>query len=327
MMKHLFIINPKARGLAGKVDHVAREIRSFFLNYPNVRYDIHITRWKRDAVGYTRRYVFGAAEIVRVYAVGGTGTLFEVVNGVIGLPNVQVTMYPFGVDNAFLHCLGEENLELFRSLRNLVFSTSMALDVIRCGNNYGIGFGQIGVEAAATRQGDRIIARANLLRHEQFWTPGVYAFAAIYQAIYKDPVQHYRIDIDGTTLEGEYISILAANQPYYGINMKPAVEARPDDGLLDFYLVRPVLKPAFFKMTSDYIQGHYHKWPEAIFHYRGKRISVSSNEHMTVSLDGEMFFETTVHCEAIRQALVFAYPTGIDDSAGFFGQGDEPWRG
>jgi diacylglycerol kinase family enzyme len=321
-MKHLFIINPKARLLAGRVESVVQEIRSFFLIYPNIHYDIHVTRWKRDAVGYTRRYVFGAAEIVRVYAVGGTGTLFEVVNGVMGLPNVQVTMYPFGVDNAFLHCLGEGNLELFRSLRNLVFSTSMALDVIRCGNNYCVSFGQIGVEATASRQGDAIIARANLLHHEQLWTQGVYLFAAIYQAIYKDPARHYRIDIDGTALEGEFISILTANQPYYGLNMKPAVEARPDDGLLDFYLIKPVSKPALFRMTSDYVQGRYHKWPEAISHYRGKHISVSSPEHMSVSLDGEMFFETTVHYEAIRQGLVFSYPTGIDYSAGFFGQGE-----
>ncbi|MDR0616136.1 MAG: acylglycerol kinase family protein, partial [Synergistaceae bacterium] len=95
-MKHLFIVNPASVGVKAKKNEIVGKISAFFADYPDIGYDIYMTRWKRDAVGYVRRYALASDEFVRVYAVGGTGTLFEVINGAIGLPNVQVACYPLG---------------------------------------------------------------------------------------------------------------------------------------------------------------------------------------------------------------------------------------
>jgi diacylglycerol kinase family enzyme len=318
-MRHLFIVNPKARLLKGRTEDIVREIRIFFGNYPQIKYSLHVTRWKRDAVGFTRRYVSGAEEIVRVYAVGGMGTLFEVINGVIGMPNVQIASWPFGLDNSFLYYFGADRMELFRSLRNLVFSRVAAFDLIRCGNNYGICSGFMGLEARAALDGDRLIDSVNFTipwSVRALHPGGFYMAAAIYHGLKKDRAQSYHVMIDGMPVHGIYTSILVANQPYYSKKMRPAMEAEPDDGILDIYLTRPVPRIKFFRIAADYAQGRYYKWPNSISHFRGKGISVSSDQMMTICIDGEIFFDASIEYEAIPRAVDFVCPGAGPSSAG-----------
>jgi diacylglycerol kinase family enzyme len=310
-MKHLFVINPKARRLAGRVDEVAEEIRAFFRNYPQIQYDIHITRWRRDAEGFTRRYVNGAAEIVRVYAVGGMGTFFEIINGAAGQPNVQVTLFPFGVENSFLHYFGKEIMERFLMLRNLVFSQCISLNLIRCGNKLGISFCLIGVEAMAAGTGNAIIDSLKHLPCRHIWTTVIYFFSNLYYMAQKKNIRHYRINIDGNSFGGEYLNIHIANQPHYGAGMRPAAGGRPDGNLIDIYVSKPVPFYQRIKYASDYISGQYAKWPQAITHYRGKRVSIISDMVMPVCLDGEIFFDTVIQAEVVPHAADFTGPAGI----------------
>jgi diacylglycerol kinase family enzyme len=312
-MKHLFIVNPKAFFLKGSVDDVCDDICLFFANYPQLDYEIHVTRWKRDAVGFTRRYVSAADRIVRVYAVGGMGTLMEVINGVVGLPNVQVAAWPFGIDNTFLRYFGKDKMERFRSLRNLIFSEVSSFDLIRCGNNFGICAALMGVEAIAARDGDRILGNMNIIPGWFIRSGGLYLVLSVYYAIKKETSQSYQVTIDGIPLCGNYISILVANQPYLGSGLQPAIEARPNDGLLDVYLIRSMASLKLAGFALDYVQGHYYKWPQYVSHYRGKTIAVSSDQIMEICLDGEHFYDVTVEYQAVPQSLDFVCPSGQED--------------
>ncbi|MDR1444032.1 MAG: hypothetical protein LBI94_04065 [Treponema sp.] len=311
-MRHLFVINPKAFFIKGHVEEICREIRDFFAAFPHVKYDIHITRWKRDAVGFTHRYVSGADRIVRVYAVGGMGTLFEVINGVAALPNVQVACWPFGVDNTFLNYFGKDKIEYFRSLKNLVFSGVSAFDLIKCGNNYGICAGYMGVEAIVSRQGDNIIENVDFLPGWLAGTGGIYIALAFYYGIKRKTVQLYRVMIDGVSLQGIYRSILIANEPFLSNETIPAVEARPDDGLLDVYLIRQAPNIKMPALILDYTRGRYDKWPCHISHYRAKTVSVSTDYMMNVCVDGEHFYDTAVEYEVIPRAVEFVCPGDIN---------------
>ncbi|MDR2747330.1 MAG: hypothetical protein LBB77_07790 [Treponema sp.] len=312
-MKHLFIVNPKAFFLKGRVDDVCGDISLFFSNYPQLDYEIHVTRWKRDAVGFTRRYVSAADTIVRVYAVGGMGTLMEVINGVVGLPNVQVAAWPFGIDNAFLRYFGKDRMDRFRSLRNLIFSGVSSFDLIRCGNNFGICAGFMGVEAIAARDGDRILGNSDFFPGWFVRSGVVYLSLSIYYGIEKKMVQSYQVTIDGIPLYGNYNSILVANQPYLGSGLQPAIEACPDDGLLDIYLIRPVGGVKLAALAMDYAQGRYYKWPQYISHYRGRTITVSSDRIMEICLDGEHFYDIAVEYQAVPHGLDFVCPGGQED--------------
>ena len=101
-IKHLFIINPIAHKVKGRLNLVTESIHAFFEEYPHIGYDIHVTRWERDALGVIRRQVTDTRELLRVHVMGGSGTLFEAVNSAVGLANAQIAAYPFGRQNSFL---------------------------------------------------------------------------------------------------------------------------------------------------------------------------------------------------------------------------------
>jgi diacylglycerol kinase family enzyme len=304
-MKHLFIINPKACRLKGRIDDIVREIEVLFAGVSRVEYHIHITRWRRDASGFVRRYVYGADRIVRVYAVGGTATLFEVINGVTGLPNVQIAFWPFGRTNLFLRYFDVENREQFRSLRNLIFSGIASMDLIRYGNNYGICFGLMGLEAVIARHRNRIVERAGFLSG---FSDQICFMIGAYYTLKRQGEQFYDVVIDGEHRREKYISLLVANEPCYTGNMRPASDAVPYDGLLDLYMVkRPPLLHLFALMT-DYLRGNYHKWPQYISHFQGKRVTISSEQVMLINVDGEYFYDTAIDCEVIPHAMDFVCP-------------------
>jgi diacylglycerol kinase family enzyme len=308
-MRHLFVINPKAAFL--NVDDLVEDINYFFINCSvDEHYTIHINRWKRDAVGYIRRYVTRFPEIVRVYAMGGNGTLFEVINGVAGLPNVQVAFYPLGRQNSLLYTFGEEKEYLFRSLRNLVFSPVASIDAIQAGNNYSVTSCLIGGEAKAFAAGEKIAERIPLPRNLCYFGAGLWQF------MFENTIQNYHVEIDGNNFDGGYVGLLITNIPGYGLGFKPAIEARINDGLLDLYLLKYVPRYLQYKVVMDYEHGNHAKWPAYIEHYQGREVSVSSESYMSIVLDGEFFYDVSMNLKIIPGAVDFVCPEGAGIETG-----------
>jgi diacylglycerol kinase family enzyme len=307
-MRHLFIINPAAYEIKGRLNETIRGVKDFFSENAHLPYDIHISRWERDATGFIHRYAHDTDEFLRVHVMGGTGSLFEAVNAVIGLPNLQLAAYPYGRSNEFLRYFGSEKMHLFNSIRSQVFSNVMALDTIRCGHNFSIVSGMVGLEALTDRDSNNFKFKNPRIPHDLS-----YILPAVKRIISPDALyRHYKIDIDGQKLDGEYVSILVANAPCYGKNMNPAVDAHPNDGILDIYMIQAMSKPLTIMTMFPYLSGNYHKHPDRILHYRGKRITISTDDVICLSLDGEIFYENEVIFEVIPYSIDFVCPYGID---------------
>jgi diacylglycerol kinase family enzyme len=168
----------------------------------------------------------------------------------------------------------------------------------------------MGLEAVASQYRERIIAHAGFLAK---YTGAVYLAAALYKK--REIEQAYRITLDGISQEGVYTSILVANQPYYGKGIHPAADAAPADGALDVYLIKAAPGLRFLRMASDYARGNYNKWPDNISHFRCKTISVSSDQIMTICIDGELFYDSCIEYEAIPHAVDFVCPMADASSA------------
>jgi diacylglycerol kinase family enzyme len=307
-MKHLFIINPTAWKVQGHVAQVKEEIDACFRNYPQLSYAIHVTRWSRDAVGYIKRFCQQESGLVRIYAVGGVGTLFEVVNGAMGLPNVQVACYPLGQNNSFARVFCGNDFHIFRDLENLVFADAAPMDVICCNHSYCLSFSFCGAEALAGVQGDELVTRT------RFMPPDLcYAYAGVSTLWRPGILQNYSITLDDRlSLDGDYISAFIANQPFYGYKLCPGVDAVPNDGLLNLYLWRRPPPATTLKILRDYLRGQYQKWRNYVLHYPFKRLSIASDDLIAISLDGEFSYATTVEYEIIPDGLDFVCPTGTE---------------
>jgi diacylglycerol kinase (ATP) len=305
-MRHLFIFNPAAKRIAGKLKFVKDKFYSFFAKHPEIKYDVYISEWCRDAVMFIQDYIAGVKdETVRIHAIGGTCTFFEVVNSVAGLSNVEIASYPYGKANSFLKYFGTRNEKLFSSIESQVFDKAVPMDIIRCGNNYGICYGISGIEAYANALGDNWIEKG-------MPSDISYMLAGVTMILKGKTSQNYFVEIDGSKIEGDFASVMIANVPCYGVNMYPAVDAHPDDGILDVYIFKNASKMKLLKCIPSYTYGNYRSLPDLTLHYRAKKIKLSSDEVMCMSIDGEHFYGMSIEYEVMPKAVQFVCPGGID---------------
>ena len=305
-MRHLFIINPATKKIKGKTKPIKDKISAFFAEYPEIRYDVYVSQWCRDAVILIQDYIAGVKdETVRIHSIGGTGTLFEVINSVAGFPNIEVAAHPYGKANTFLRYFGYRNVDLFYSLKSQVFDKAVPMDIIRCGNNYGICYGMSGIEAYANALGDVWIENG---------MPGdlSYTLAGMNVILRGKCGQNYLMEIDGNKIEGDFVSVMVANGPCYGINMYPAIDAHPNDGVLDVYVFKNASKIKILSRVPGYTHGKYRSIPDLVSHYRAKKIKLSSDEVMCMSIDSEHFYGTSIEYEIMPKAIRFVCPGKID---------------
>jgi diacylglycerol kinase family enzyme len=290
------------------VNTLTKSVRAFFSEHPHIPYSIYITRWERDALGVVRRFAANAGELVRIHVMGGSGTLFEVVNGSMGLPNVQLAVYPFGSGNSFLRYFGKDKLHLFASIRSQVYSSTIPMDALKCGSIYGVVRANTGLEAIADKGGQDI-----KLKHPSF-SEDLLCIWSGFRHVMSSKVlnNHYKVELDGKKLDGEYFSLLVANGPCFGQNMNPGVDAHPNDGVFDVYLINGITKANFAPCVPPYIYGNYKKLGGIVEHYRGTKISISSETHMTVCVDSQLLYESSVDIELVPYAVDFVCPGGID---------------
>jgi diacylglycerol kinase family enzyme len=189
-----------------------------------------------------------------------------------------------------------------------VLSDTIPIDALRCGNRYGIAFGSIGLEAYADRDGSEMMERGTFLP-EDF----VYVWAGLKSVLKNKKLgQAYTVDLDGQSLDGEYSAILIANGPCYGKNMNPAIDAHPNDGILDIYLTKDMSRLKYITTAPKYVSGNYRKMPGIVRHYRGTKISVASESDMCVCIDGGTYYESTIEYEVVPRAIRLACPKEID---------------
>lgn len=308
--EHFFIINPLSFPRRGEQEGIISHIESYFATHrvPGLFY--HVSRYPRDAIGILRKYLAltDPETIVRVYAVGGDGIVFDCLNGIVGLPNAELAILPYGGGSDFIRAFGEEYYEDFRNIQLQVEAPVIPTDIIHCGNNYALNFCTVGQEAAAVR---KLLPLKKRLEKFRFMFPSLnplfYILGGIAAAFDKKIIgQHYELQADGLDYSGRYNDINIANGPCYGAGKNPVVTAVPDDGLLDMMVVRKMGPLKVLRLMSCYLRGDYYKYPKECFLRRVKKITIRSGEPLLVNMDGEAFFDSRVTIEIIPQAVRIA---------------------
>jgi diacylglycerol kinase family enzyme len=308
--EHFFIINPKSFPRKGEQEGIISHIESYFAanRIPGLFY--HVSRYPRDAISVLRKYLAltDPEIIVRVYAVGGDGIAFDCLNGIVGLPNAELAILPYGGGSDFVRAFGDEHYEEFRDIKLQVEAPVIPTDIIHCGNNYALNFCTVGQESAAVMKVIPLNKRFEKLRllsprlNSLFYTLGGIAAAFDKKLI----GQHYELRADELDYSGRYNDINVANGPCYGSGKFPVNTAVPDDGFLDMMVVRKAGPFTVLRLMPYYLRGEYYKYPKLCFLRRVKKITIRSEEPLLVNMDGEAFFDSRVTIEIIPQAIKIA---------------------
>lgn len=100
-MKHIFVINPAA-GRHNRQAELAGLCRQVAMGR-DLEYEILVTERPGHGVELVRRACLQAGGAhLRLYAVGGDGTLNEIARGALGMWNVAIGHFPVGTGNDFI---------------------------------------------------------------------------------------------------------------------------------------------------------------------------------------------------------------------------------
>ena len=225
-------------------------------------------------------------------AVGGDGTLNEVVNGFVrnGAPSPttsKLAMVPLGTGGDFR-----------RTLR-IPTDPRQAIDVLKTGMVRRLDAGAVTYQtpdgstairhfiniADAGLAGDVVHGMGNGTKRFGSFAYSLAGFRTILG--YKN--KPMTVVVDGQTLDlPKAQQVVVANCQYYGGGMKMAPAASPTDGVFDVILIKDAGKVETIRGMNDFRQGrHLDQDNPKIELMYGKRISVTSSEQVRIDIDGE----------------------------------------
>lgn len=299
-MRYVLIANPAA-GKKNPCKTVLPQIQQEFLDR-GVDFTCHITEYAGHAEQLTRMEG-EKGDAVRIYGVGGDGTLREIASGAVGMENVEIGIFPYGSGDDYIRTFGGR--EKFLSVEKQIAAESKTVDMIRSSEGLALNLCSLGMDAAVAY---------NMVRFKKMpLVTGSLAYdMALVKVLCGKIGSELQIVIDDTKrYEGTYLFALAGNGKYYGGGYCGAPEAVPDDGLLDFVLIK---KPKFRKIPALVglykAGGHLYsdKFKGILTFCRGKKINIHSKTPAVVNLDGECKIIQDVAFEMIPGAVRFLVP-------------------
>ena len=295
-MHHVFIINP----IAGKGHAVQMigDIKSRFKDFIQ-SFEISITEAPEHATEIAKKAASGGEE-VRIYSVGGDGTLNEVVNGIAGFPNVELGIIPCGSGNDIARYLYPV-MDPLKLIRVLPISTSKTIDLGKLNEKYFFNIASIGFDAEVVRN-SRYFKRFPLISGSMSY------ILAVLVTLIKCKKYKLRITLDNKTpIEKDFLLTIFANGSYYGGGMLAAPSAKMDDGIFDFYLVDSLPRRKILKFFPLFRRGE-HGNMEEVNMSRGTRAIVESENPFPLNIDGEVRLETRTAIDLIPQHIKVLIP-------------------
>ncbi|RME89982.1 MAG: diacylglycerol kinase family lipid kinase [Anaerolineae bacterium] len=221
-----------------------------------------------------------------VVAMGGDGTVHEVVNGLMRLPPEQrppLGIVPIGSGNDFAHAVGIPDAPA-DALRLALSGTPQAIDLgrIRDGsgreeyfdNTLGIGF-----DAIVTIRSHRLpVVRGFLM----------YLTAVIQTIILNfDPAQLH-VETDRETWDLPTLMLTLCNGPREGGGFHVAPDASLDDAVLDYVTIRKVSRPMMFRLIPEVMNGTHGRFRQVRLG-TFKKMTLTSDRPLYIHADGEIF--------------------------------------
>ena len=303
-MHHEFIINPTA-GKHNDLEKILDVIEAACKRH-NLKYNIGVAN-RYGVAAAIAAGIAAADEPTRIYAVGGDGTLSEVVQAAAGAEHIAVTNLPTGTGNDFLKIFGKTYREDFWDLDALFTdSACAALDVIDCNGRLGLDVVCAGVDA-------RVAASVNRYKTLPLVKgKGAYILSLIRNVLFTRVARPMTVHVDGTTWSQPTSILCICNGRYYGGGFMPVPDAMPDDGILDVLLVPKIPLLTFARLVGKYAKGKYADYPDIIeAHHTSSPIIYESDTPIVTVVDGEITISERFTVSLSDKKLNFFWPAKL----------------
>ncbi len=260
-----------------------------------------------EVIPHRTIYRFHATEIVKslnlyetdtIISVGGDGTLFEIVNGLMinaGKKIPPVGIIPIGTGNSFAKDLKIFTLE--DGIRAVKRNISRPVDIISFTtenslyyfvNNLGFGF----------------VADVSL-SSEPLKRLGYTAYAiGVLKEMTRLRSHELTLEIDGKKYHHKANFCYFCNSVWVAGNMKISPTSRLDDGEMEIMVLNQITRKEMLKTFPKVFKGTHIKHPSVKI-YRGKHVKASTIPAKFCNPDGEIFGVTPLEVKVLPSALQF----------------------
>lgn len=267
--RSLAIVNTAARG--GQPRQMLEELVRIF-RATGARVDVALTLGAGDGQRLARIAADEGYE--KVIAVGGDGTVHEVVNGMLGTPLV-LGVVPIGSGNDFARALGLRDWRL--AARIAVLGAPRRVDAALANGRAFVNCAGVGVDAAGVR---------TVERHKRVVGPLAYATTAVATLATFRPVP-VRIEMNGEVIEGKHLLVVVSNSERFAGGMRINPGARVDDGLLDVCVVGDTGRAEAMVLLPRVYRGAHLGHPKVRV-VRVREVVIEQPRRMPVEMDGEL---------------------------------------
>jgi diacylglycerol kinase (ATP) len=293
----LFLVNPAADAgnAGGKWPEVQRRLRA-----SGVEGDVALTTRPGEALELARAR---AGDYDAIVAVGGDGTAFEVVSGILSStsPATNFGVFPAGTGNDIAVVLGVGHPRI--AIETLAEGRARSFDAIRidCFQDgrpllrHALLFGGVGIVGESLKRTTGLVKKT-------FGQRLAYPIGVARALLsYRSPPM--KVTLDQQLHTGRHLFVCASNSETSGGGMKLAPGARMDDGLLNVNRIDDVGRWAALWHLRRLCQGRHTTHPQ-VDYQTASTLAVEADVPLEVAADGELIGHTparfTVQPAALR---------------------------
>ncbi|GAB4505612.1 MAG: diacylglycerol kinase family lipid kinase [Anaerolineales bacterium] len=294
------ILNPMAN--MGKAWRAADELRPIVAEYGHA--DWSGTVYPTHAVELARQA--GEQGYDLVVAMGGDGTVHEVVNGLMQVPADKrpiLGVVPVGSGNDFAHAIGvpvEPAHALAHALQGEPSRVDLGLMTDEHGRQeYFDNSLRIGFDAVVTIRSHKLpVVRGFLM----------YLTAVIQTILLNHKPAHMRLQADDQAWEQSALMLTVCNGPREGGGFIIAPEAKNDDGILHYAIVGKVSRATMFRLVPEFMKGTHARFPQVRLG-ACRRFTLSADQALYIHADGEIY---TGFGSDLRQLRLEVLPAALE---------------
>ena len=274
-MKYIFIVNPEsAKGNAikiiGNIEKVCKQ--------EHIEYEVCYTLAQGDATRLAQSY---KDDENIIYAVGGDGTLSEVLNGVIGTKN-KIGIIPAGSGNDF-----------YRTVKELG-KTEIESDVGVINGKYFLNIACVGIDA-------EVANNVPLMKKKNVKVKNLYTASILYTFThFKFKQIHFKSQEKDE--KGNFTILSICNGRYYGGGYNISPKASLEDNYFDVYYINKLRLPSIINLLLKLKKGKLEQ-DKRTNHFKTNNITVTSEEPIRFNVDGETIENTKFEIKIIPKAI------------------------
>jgi len=288
-----FIIN--AKGKRRKINKAVKTIENY-LTRRNINFKLFLTKCKGDAKEIAKQLT--ASNGGDIIAVGGDGTVFDVLNGLSNF-DMNLGIIPFGTGNDFCKAINIKSKKIIPALEIILKNEPKFTDFILVNDNLRVlNIAGMGIDSDVLNR----YYKAKIFKGKFGY------YLSLIVSLFKFKWNKYKIKIDEKPeMQKTAMITSACNGKYFGGGMKISPLSAVDDGFLNVIIVNKIRRIRIPFAFVSFISGKILK-KKFTEHILCKKMQLISDAKPLINADGEIIQSDIFNCEVVHNKLKLFRP-------------------